>query len=228
MFFSAALYLTRILTFAYRIIDSGSPDFPQALRYITNSLALLRAFPLHIASDPLLALTRLYQTLLISKISSGSPPSSLEQQHARDAEVDEACRIAARNVASVSAILAYGHPVRAVALAELGKLLCVNVDPSVPSSASSSSRLISGSPSFGEETEPGMPIPRGLARVELAIQVLLQARSEFQVGFGRDTGYGGGGQAGRDVRGILQELERERDAWRKAHSLEKMKGDILP
>ncbi|KAF9519864.1 hypothetical protein BS47DRAFT_1481760 [Hydnum rufescens UP504] len=198
-------------------------DITRALRYTTNSIALLRPIPLHIACDPLLALTRLHQTLLISKIFSGPPPSSLGEQHSRDAEVDEACGIAARNVAGVSAILPYGHPVRGVALAELGKLLCVDVDPSTetsPSSASASasaSRLISGTRIVGENAA----VPRGYARVELAIQVLLRARDELQIGFGRETGDGGGGQAGRDVRGMLQELEREVETWRKVNVVER-------
>jgi hypothetical protein len=151
--------------------------------------------------------------------------------------VDEACGIAARNVAAVSAILPYGHPVRGIALAELGKLLCVDVNPStqsspssastpVPASASASaSRLILGTPIVGEN----VAVPRGYARVELAIQVLLRARDELQIGFGHETGGGGGGggQSGRDVRGMLQELEREVKAWKKANFVERRNNERM-
>lgn len=97
-----------------------------------------------------------------------------------------------------------GHPVRGIALAELGKLLCVDVDPTLGTSDKG--------PSSSSE-EPNRALPRGPERLQLAAQVLYRAREELVIGFGREHG---GGQVGNAVDGMLKDLEREASVWRKA------------
>src|ERR1700733_6827822 len=176
-----------------------------ALKYTSSALSLLHTFPLHLSSDPLLALMRLHLSLLIHQISllSSSEAASLAEQSKRDTAVDEACRLCARCVAGVSDILPHGHPIRGVALAEFGKLLCVDVGPS------------NGSTEQSESADDGAesPLPRGASRLQLAAQVLVRAREELMVGFGQTNG---GGQVGREVENMIRGLEREMNVWRKA------------
>ena len=86
-----------------------------------------------------------------------------------------------------------------MALAELGKLLCVDVSPGGP-----------GNNGAGLEPESWSRIPRGAARLLLAAQVLSRAQKELEIGFGK-----GGGDVGKGVRKMLTDLEREVGAWRK-------------
>jgi len=113
--------------------------------------------------------------------------------------------LCARCVAGVSGILPHGHPIRGVALAEFGKLLCVDVGPS------------NESPGQSESAEDGAepPLPRGASRLQLAAQILVRAREELMIGFGQTDG---GGQVGREVEKMLRELEREMNVWRKAQA----------
>lgn len=99
--------------------------------------------------------------------------------------------MAARCVTGLSDTLPYGHPVRGIALAELGKLLCVDVDPNYesPASASPYTQVSSFENVNGD-------LPRGLDRLQVAAQVLYRAKEELLIGFGRTSG---GGEVGSAV-----------------------------
>jgi hypothetical protein len=171
-------------------------DPERAQKMAANLAGLLSAASLAPSSHPLLSLSRLHQSLLIDALSAElqSPAATLSIQEHRDMQVDEVCKVAARNVRGVMAVLTEGHPVRGVALAELGKLLCVDVSPNPVSSQASEDQL-----------------PRGPARLKLAFETLVRARAELKVGFGGD-----GGGVGGEVETILKSLEKEASAWRKA------------
>ena len=134
------------------------------------------------SSHPLLAMTRLHLEILIACL-----PTSIDQ-----ALLDEAIQTAAKYVAGLSDILPYGHPVRAVASAELGKLLAVD------------------EPAPLEQNTTGHFPPSGPARLKLAYETLLRAHNELLIGFGRGTQ---GGRVGMEVRNIIVRLEKELGIW---------------
>jgi hypothetical protein len=145
------------------------------------------------SSHPALALTRLYQSLLIQllpPLPEAGSPITLVQEY--DAELDKLCKIAARNVGGLSEVFLYGHPVRGVALVELGKLLQVNV---------------TGRPTLTDTGDIALPL--GLERLVLAFEVLMKARDELAVGFGK-----GGGDVGVEVDNLIASIEREVMVWR--------------
>jgi len=184
------------------ILTRERTDPARALKYITSSLALLSPYPFHKSCDPFLAISRLHQALLIHELGTLPEPTSVQEQESRDAKVDETCRAAARVVSGVceDRIFCFGHPVRGVALAELGKLLCVDVSPNASGNNNSTN----------PESESWSRIPRGTARLQLAAQVLVRAQKELEIGFGK-----GGGEVGKGVRKMLIDLEREIGAWKR-------------
>lgn len=137
-------------------------------------------------AHPLLALTRLHLSLLLSSLPS--PPDS--------SSLDEAIRTAARVASGLEEVLREGHPVRGLARAELGKLLAVD-EPSAEATTSPQA--------VGAEVFP----PRGSARLALAYGTLQRAYAELSIGFGP-----GGGEVGRDVRETLLNLEKEIGVWK--------------
>jgi SET and MYND domain-containing protein len=99
----------------------------------------------------------------------------------------------------MSAILDEGHPVRCIALVELGKLLAVDE----PASSASSTTSASSSP---------FPFPpTGPQRLTLALETLKSALKELMVGFGQSNQ---GGDVGLGVREQLVKLEKEMSVWR--------------
>ncbi|PVG02272.1 SET domain-containing protein [Serendipita vermifera] len=153
-------------------------DPGQALRLTTNLISLLSPF-VPPASHPLLSLMRLRQSLLISEMESDGNL------------VDETIRVSAQIVAALVELLPMGHPVRGVAIAELGKLLRVDEPSAKPE---------------GDESFP----PRGYQRLVLARDTLLRAKNELDVGFGM-----GGGMLGDGVRNLLDNTDRELAVYRK-------------
>ncbi|KZT66576.1 SET domain-containing protein [Daedalea quercina L-15889] len=146
---------------------------------------------------PLLAVTRLYQELLIASLAESMTQAAL----------DETIRTSARYVAGLTAVLPAGHPVRGVALAELGKLLAVD-ELSSPSDMDGSAKRFP---------------PSGSARLKLAHETLVKARDELLIGFGTDNG---GGLVGREVREAIVRLEKELGAWTQGirNAMEDAKG----
>ena len=129
-------------------------------------------------------MTRLHQELLIDSLGT-----SFSQE-----VLDDTIRSAAKYSTGLGNVLTYGHPVRSVALAELGKLLAVD-EPSPPE---------------GNTTPAGNFPPHGPPRLRLAHQMLVQARNELSIGFGRVNE---GGQLGLDLREIIVRIEKELGVW---------------
>ena len=94
------------------------------------------------------------------------------------------------------AVLPYGHPVRAVALAALGKLLAVD-EPGPPPK---------GQEGGGLQRFP----PSGPARLKMAYQTMARARGELLIAFGRENE---GGRVGKEVREAMVRVEKELEVW---------------
>jgi hypothetical protein len=97
-------------------------------------------------------------------------------------------------VTGLTAVFPPGHPTRALALAELGKLLAV--DEPAPRPVGSS----------GASAFP----PSGPARLRLACETLIRARDELLISFGERND---GGEVGREIREMVVRVERELAAW---------------
>ncbi|EJF63742.1 SET domain-containing protein [Dichomitus squalens LYAD-421 SS1] len=163
-----------------------SKDRVKARQLTTNITPILTSAGVTPSSHPLLALTRLHKELLIDSLSSSSPTQET---------LDEAVRTAARYTAGLQALLPKGHPVRAVALGELGKLLAV--DEPAPTSASDYA---------GAEKFP----PSGPPRLKLAYESFVKAHEELLIGFGKKSG---GGLLGAEIREAIMRLEKELGIW---------------
>ncbi|KAF8632794.1 hypothetical protein AX15_001693 [Amanita polypyramis BW_CC] len=128
-----------------------------------------------------------------------SPQTVEEKTHVEEAQqkLDDAIRAALRTSTGLATVLVPGHPLRGLALAELGKLL--SVDEPVPKY-------------LGENNHQKVVYPpSGPARLRIARETLLRARSELMVGFG---GANEGGEVGREVRGWLIRVEKELEVWK--------------
>ncbi|KAI5982767.1 hypothetical protein EDD15DRAFT_2179981 [Pisolithus albus] len=158
-------------------------DDHEAKMLTTNIIPVLMSAGLTPSTHPLLALLKLHQTLLISSF-----PTSLTQE-----VLNETIRTAGKYSAGLCAVLDEGHPVRAMELVELGKLLTVD-EPSPPESQSMN----------------GSFPPSGFARLKAAYETLVRARQELLIGFGRQIE---GGEVGDEVRGTLVALEKELGVW---------------
>lgn len=155
----------------------------KALQLTTNIIPILTSSKLTPSSHPLLALTRLHQTLLLATL-----PSTMTQE-----ALDNLILATSSTVAGLSTILTPGHPIRALAIAELGKLLAVD-EPSP-------------TPDANNRKFP----PSGPARLKAAHDTLVRARSELKVGFGASND---GGEVGKEVREMVVRLEKELQVWR--------------
>ncbi|TFK41651.1 hypothetical protein BDQ12DRAFT_733136 [Crucibulum laeve] len=216
-------------------------DPKKACQLTTNLIPILTSAGLFPSTHPLLALSRLHTSLLITALPSTNPAAAIEeisspqvQEQSGIAEVteqesatsptfaqqklDEAIRASTRSNAGLSEVLQYGHPVRGIALAELGKLLSVDepapkdvkgpdTSPSTENTAPNLTPLLPGSAS----PNPMYP-PSGPQRVRLAYETLARARNELLIGFGR--GKNEGGEVGQEVRHLVVELEKEIGVWK--------------
>ncbi|KAF8268346.1 SET domain-containing protein [Lactarius quietus] len=155
-------------------------DLAKAQQLTTNIIPILTSAKALSSSHPLLALTRLHQSLLLAAF-----PPKLTQD-----ALDGLIRASSASVTGLCNVLPPGHPARALALAELGKLLAV--DEPAPRTATA--------------TFP----PSGPARLRLACDTLIRARDELAISFGE---HNGGGEIGREVREMVVRVERELAAW---------------
>jgi hypothetical protein len=133
-----------------------------------------------------LALTRLHQSLLISSFQSNITQNIL----------DETIRTIVKSTTGLSCILCEGHPVRGVAIAELGKILAV--DEPAPRN---DPRAIATPATFP---------PSGPPRLKLAYETLVRAQNELLIGFGKAND---GGQVGQEIREMIVSLEKEIGIW---------------
>jgi hypothetical protein len=110
-------------------------------------------------------------------------------------------------------VLSTGHPVRAVACAELGKLLAADepapASPPAPAPAvvkldGSSAAVTTATAAKATSVFP----PSGVQRILLAKTVLAQAHEELVIGFGKEKDVEGG-DVGREARELLVRLEGE-------------------
>ncbi|KAG2064453.1 SET domain-containing protein [Suillus decipiens] len=158
-------------------------DHDKALQLTTNIIPRLVSAGLTPSCHPLLALIGLHKSLLLSSLSADVTQELL----------DETIRTAAKYYMGLSEILCDGHPVRAVALAELGKLLAVDEPRPVTS-----------------PTANIVPLPSGPSRLKAAYETLVRARRELVIGFGRSNG---GGELGINIRETVVSLEKELGVW---------------
>lgn len=158
------------------------PDPESTLRLTENMIPLMTSrFPP--SAHPLLALLRLRQGLLIASLA----------QNTSQAQLDEAISVSTASISGLLHVLLPGHPVRAIALAELGKLLAVDV------------------PVDEAKSKPDTQHPRGVLRLQRSLQTLQQAYGELCNAFGNANG---GGEVGKSVHGMLVDLEKELSVWR--------------
>ena len=173
---------TGIIPFATRTLICF-PDPAYSKKLTSNMIPILNTLGLTPSSHPLLALTRLHQSLLVASLSIDTPQDVL----------DETIRIAARSLAGLTAVLHEGHPVRGIATAELAKLLAMD-EPS---------------PSSQPPARATFP-PSGSQRLKLACETAITARNELSIGFGvRNEG----GRVGKEIRDMIVNLENELGIW---------------
>jgi SET and MYND domain-containing protein len=140
--------------------------------------------------------------------------------------LDEAIRSATGTCNALNQVLPYGHPIRGLAVAELGKLLGVDepqpkhlvAQDSHLSSSSSSSMPATPSTSMFASTSPPQLAkapsypPSGPQRLKLAYETLVRARGELIIGFG--GGKNEGGMVGMEIRKLLVDVEKELGVWK--------------
>ena len=206
------------------------------MQLTTNLIPILISSGLVPAAHPLLGLSRLHSSLLIAHLPSTHPgveeirspgvqaayPVTLQKVSPEEAQeaLDEAIRAAMRAYTGLGQILGEGHPMRGIALAELGKLLSVD-EPHPTHLGAEGGGTNPASPSFGTSSVAKPPIglglkpaiypPSGPARLKLAYETLVRARAELMIGFG---GKNEGGEVGRDVRRQVAEIEKELMVWK--------------
>ncbi|KAG8931655.1 hypothetical protein FRC02_002421 [Tulasnella sp. 418] len=194
-------------------------DSERALKYTCNLIPILNRH-LPPTSHPLLALLRLHQSLLITRlslaISNLPPPSQTQSYRLPQKEVDEVCWAACRALSGImGGVFPEGHPIRGIALAEIGKLLTVDIEPDEDSPQITAGQtflksLLYLSPSYSSTTNSASAFPSGVARLQLALEVLLRARVELKRGFG-----GEGGEVARQVEDGIRNVEIELMAWKR-------------
>lgn len=158
-------------------------DLPKAQQLTTNMIPILTSAKVSPSSHPLLALIRLRQSLLLAAF-----PSNLTQD-----ALDGLIRASSATVTGLSAVFSPGHPTRALALAELGKLLAVDEPEPRPAAPGASE----------------FP-PSGPARLRLAYETLIRARDELLISFGKSND---GGEVGREIREMVVRVELELATW---------------
>ncbi|KAM6501854.1 SET domain containing protein [Amanita muscaria] len=154
--------------------------------------------------DPLLSISGQSTLQAINALQQPYPLSQGQTQDAEDAQgkLDNAIRAALCASTGLATVLVPGHPLRGLALAELGKLL--SVDEPVP-------KYLAGNDNRDEPDQKGVFPPSGPARLRLARETLIRARMELMVGFG---GVNEGGEVGMEVRDWLVRVDKELQVWK--------------
>lgn len=154
-------------------------------------------------SHPLLGLLRSQHYLLTTSLSlsadalaRSTPTESEKGEHQK--LLDDAIRTGVRVLQGLVEILPIGHPIRAIHLSELG-LLCATDE--------TASNVPTQAPPTKEKVFP----PTGAARLQLAINYLIEARKELLIAFGTGNE---GGEVGKKVRETLIQLEAEMGIWK--------------
>lgn len=181
----------------------GTLDPAHASRIATNIISLLTSAGVANGSHPLLGLLRSQHYLLTTSLSLSAdaiartmPTAGVKEEHQK--LLDDAIRTAARVLQGLLEVLPVGHPIRAIHLSELG-LLCATDE--------TASNVPAPSLPTNEKVFP----PTGAARLQLAINYLIEAHKELLIAFGAGTE---GGDVGRKVRETLIQLEAEMGIWK--------------
>ena len=129
-------------------------------------------------------------------LAQTAPATSAKEEHQE--LLDDAIRTAARVLQGLIEVLPVGHPIRAIHLSELG-LLCATDETT------------SNVPVLSLPTNEKAFPPTGAARLQLAINYLVEARKELLIAFGVEKE---GGDVGKKVRETLVQLETEMGIWK--------------
>lgn len=183
--------------------DFGVLDPAHAAKIATNIVSLLKSAGVTNGSHPLLGLLRSYHYLLTTSLSLSAdalarttPTATVKEEHQK--LLDDAIRTAVRVLQGLVKVLPFGHPIRAIHLSELG-MLCATDETA------------SNIPDKSLPAKGNVFPPTGAARLQLAINYLIEARKELLVAFGAG---GEGGDVGKRVRETLIQLEAEMGIWK--------------
>ena len=134
--------------------------------------------------------------LSAGELTKTTPTTAAKEEHQN--LLDDAIRTAVRVLQGLIEVLPLGHPIRAIHLSELG-MLCATDE--------TASNIPVQSPPVNEKVFP----PTGAARLQLAINYLIEAHRELLIAFGAGKE---GGDVGKKVRETLIQLEAELGIWK--------------
>ncbi|KAE9387099.1 SET domain-containing protein [Gymnopus androsaceus JB14] len=137
-------------------------DPAKSIQLTTNLIPILTSAGLSPSSHPLLGLTRLHQSLL-----TASFPDPLTQDH-----LDETIRTATKNITGLATLLREGHPVLALAVTELGKLLAA--EPRADTLLRARNMLLVGFGTVNEGGQVGGEVREMIVALEKEIDVFKQ------------------------------------------------------
>ena len=176
-------------------------DPAYAARIATNMISILTSAEVTNGSHPLLGLLRSQHYLFTMSLASSAdalarmtPTTTAKEEHQK--LLDDAIRTAARVLQGLVEVLPFGHPIRAVHLSEFG-MLCATDETA------------SNVPALSLPSNEKVFPPTGAARLQLAINYLIEARKELLIAFGKE-----GGDVGERVRETLIQLEAEMGIWK--------------
>jgi len=187
----------------------NGPDFgwgldpAHAAKIAANIISLLTSAGVTNGSHPLLGLLRSHHYLLTTSLSLSTdalsrttPTPDAKEEHQN--LLDDGIRTAVRVLQGLVEVLPFGHPIRAIHLSELG-MLCATDETA------------SNIPAQPQPTDEKVFPPTGAARLQLAINYLIEAHKELLVAFGVERE---GGDVGKKVRETLIQLETEMGIWK--------------
>ena len=181
----------------------GDLDPAHAAKIAINIISLLTSAGVTNGSHPLLGLLRSQHYLLTTSLALSAdalarttPTATAKEEHQK--LLDDAIRTAVRVLQGLVEILPSGHPIRAIHLSELG-MLCATDE--------TGSNIPAQPLPANEKVFP----PTGAARLQLAINYLIEAHKELLIAFGAGKE---GGDVGKRVRETLIQLEAELGIWK--------------